>query len=1190
MPPSLRRLVPAGSRRFVGLFALAAALFGAVPASAQQPLSFFKNYFVTGDYVVSGVSLFARGKDGTATAGISISNFPEDSVDVLAAFLYVQTVEEIKSSGIHGAKFNGFDLGPGGASYAKALNDFQTRVCYLRDSDPHRMATYRADVLRFLPLKANGKHAVNGSHPVSLPDVGFKWDDEAKEVSGTGPHPIGASLVIVYRQRGTPLKAIVIYDGGYTKRPYDTMTQTLAGYYDASSGTPVPSAAKMTHIVGIGTPFLSERILVDGALVARNPLSSLSGALWDNWTVAVTLPSNDASAQVTVLPDGLRSDCLTYSAMVLSTNVQEADDDGLLDAWETTSNLSDPTGRLLPNLAGMGAHPNVKDIFFEIGYMHAAPGTSYGGAVKPAHTHLPTLAALNKVGEAFNARAIRVHFDVGTHYQGTPYVIDASYAKGGKSISETLACLDSAGNLTECLTVNGQPPLSDQQPLPGQYPAYPGTVGWKTGYNFLKEELGFDRGRKDIFRYALFAHSLGMPKDPCFLKKEDGSLDLDKQGFPKSDPTCDTPEFHVPRTNSGIADFPGGDMLITLGAFDDSSGLPIGTDYMQAATLMHEAGHNFELTHAGPPKNPREPNCKPNYLSVMNYLFQLRGLLDANGVPQLNYSGQTLPGILETSLVDAAFITVPYRTGWYAPLVTSYLNGFAPPATKHCDGSDLLKADDGVTLIEPPMVRVDSLGLAGLGIDWNADGVSNLAGIPGGDLNGVQDVNFNGATVALNDGAEEWSKIRFDELGGRRSPGGFFKVGDRYFVGPFSLDIGRGDIGRGDIGRGDIGRGDIGRGDIGRGDIGRGDIGRGDIGRGDIGRGDIGRGDIGRGDIGRGDFGGGDMDVGAPSEIFNGEIDFETFIAATGNAPTPPSGAQACLTTGRTNLCALEGGGDVPVRVTWLPPNVGRPLSYNVYRFTVSAGAPFPPARLPATPLALVAPPLEGPLPTTYLDRTAVYGLTYAYFVIANFDDSRRSGISNFAVIATPAPPTGSGSVTDSPTDAGAGNPDLVSGSAVFAADSVTLSVQFANLTFNSGTSTVQFALDMDQNPLTGHRGTDAGCGGDNGVLGVEYIVNFGSTFYGSQATILPFVGPDCNQFGGGTQTAAGSVTVAGNGLQVVFPRSMLGTYTSLPTFKVISSRHLGEGGFTGVLDRMTDAGAAPGVVGGGGGGEGPIQ
>src|SRR4029077_2118168 len=112
----------------------------------------------------------------------------------------------------------------------------------------------------------------------------------------------------------------------------------------------------------------------------------------------------------------------------------------------------------------------------------------------------------------------------------------------------------------------------------------------------------FDRGRKDSFRYALFAHALGAPKATCLLP----------DGFP--DPVCqDTePLFHVPVTNTGVGDFPGGDVLVSLGAFDDVSGAPVGTPCMQASTLMHEWGHNLELRHGGA---TGEPNCKPNYLS-----------------------------------------------------------------------------------------------------------------------------------------------------------------------------------------------------------------------------------------------------------------------------------------------------------------------------------------------------------------------------------------------------------------------------------------------------------------------------------------------------------------------------------------------------------------------------------------------
>jgi hypothetical protein len=45
-----------------------------------------------------------------------------------------------------------------------------------------------------------------------------------------------------------------------------------------------------------------------------------------------------------------------------------------------------------------------------------------------------------------------------------------------------------------------------------------------------------------------------------------------------------------------------------------------------------------------------------------------------------------------------------------------------------------------------------------------------------------------------------------------------------------------------------------------------------------------------------------------------------------------------------------------------------------------------------------------------------------------------------------------------------------------------------------------------------------------------------------------------------------------------VFPRSFLGGDDGFMNFKVVSYSYIGPG-FTGVVDRMTDAGAAPGVV-----------
>ena len=79
---------------------------------------------------------------------------------------------------------------------------------------------------------------------------------------------------------------------------------------------------------------------------------------------------------------------------------------------------------------------------------------------------------------------------------------------------------------------------------------------------------------------------------------------------------------------------------------------------------MHELGHNFERRHGG---EAFEPNCKPTYLSVMNYLSRLRGLLDDRGKPNLDYSGASRTRLDEASFVDGPPTGCRYRIGWYAP-------------------------------------------------------------------------------------------------------------------------------------------------------------------------------------------------------------------------------------------------------------------------------------------------------------------------------------------------------------------------------------------------------------------------------------------------------------------------------------------------------------------------------------------
>lgn len=69
--------------------------------------------------------------------------------------------------------------------------------------------------------------------------------------------------------------------------------------------------------------------------------------------------------------------------------------------------------------------------------------------------------------------------------------------------------------------------------------------------------------------------------------------------------------------SSGVAFIRGFDLLVTLGCFSGQ----IGTVNDQAGTFMHELGHNLGLRHGG----FQDLNYKPNYRSVMNYLFQVSG-------------------------------------------------------------------------------------------------------------------------------------------------------------------------------------------------------------------------------------------------------------------------------------------------------------------------------------------------------------------------------------------------------------------------------------------------------------------------------------------------------------------------------------------------------------------------------------
>jgi uncharacterized repeat protein (TIGR01451 family) len=115
-------------------------------------------------------------------------------------------------------------------------------------------------------------------------------------------------------------------------------------------------------------------------------------------------------------------------------------------------------------------------------------------------------------------------------------------------------------------------------------------------------------------------------------------------------------------TPSGCAEVGGNDFLVSFGGWNtenkdpDGNGVSdehVGTAVQQAGVLMHELGHNLGLKHGG----GDGINFKPNYLSVMNYWFQLSGIPQTvAGKNPFDYSHRVLATLNEASLDETVGI------------------------------------------------------------------------------------------------------------------------------------------------------------------------------------------------------------------------------------------------------------------------------------------------------------------------------------------------------------------------------------------------------------------------------------------------------------------------------------------------------------------------------------------------------
>ncbi|WP_166664213.1 FG-GAP repeat protein [Actinophytocola oryzae] len=126
--------------------------------------------------------------------------------------------------------------------------------------------------------------------------------------------------------------------------------------------------------------------------------------------------------------------------------------------------------------------------------------------------------------------------------------------------------------------------------------------------------------------------------------------------------------------SSGLSLFSDGqDFLVSLGGFGGGN----GTSREQAGTFVHELGHTLGLKHGG----GDDINHKPNYLSAMNYNFQLSGMADVTtGESLVAYSDAELPQL------DQKLLSEPAGIGSDLPVYTTYRNTAGGERIARADG------------------------------------------------------------------------------------------------------------------------------------------------------------------------------------------------------------------------------------------------------------------------------------------------------------------------------------------------------------------------------------------------------------------------------------------------------------------------------------------------------------------------
>ena len=347
---------------------------------------------------------------------------------------------------------------------------------------------------------------------------------------------------------------------------------------------------------------------------------------------------------------------LTFTQLQITFPLDDSDGDGLYDVWETDGVPGCEVDEILLDLASLGADPDKKDIFVEYDWLPGSvPVASTIQAVKDAFA-----AAPGNAGGTANpdmSEGINIWIDTGNAATGDDLgggnQIPLMDVPNGISVGKLFGDADADG-------------VADFYEVKAEH---------------------FDANRQYAFHYVIGG--------PSGTQEQGGGscsdgVDNDGDGLVDNDDTGDC-------FRNSQAEVGGNDFFLSV----PGSGI-----------FMHELGHNLNLRHGG----FETRNCKPNYISVMNYSFQ-------NGIPQDTNAGQDTDadGMADFRIID---FSPPRFPGGRATVPTvaldeiaeDGLNGNGLNETVILDATD----PENMTAFTDGAGAVRTMALDGR-LDWSGD-------------------------------------------------------------------------------------------------------------------------------------------------------------------------------------------------------------------------------------------------------------------------------------------------------------------------------------------------------------------------------------------------------------------------------------------------------------------------------------